>query len=716
MRKVGSPAAAYLESLIRSEPSGPLERERRGLAPVRELLKRLDNPHHGLRCVHIAGSKGKGSTALLMEAGMQALGFRTGTYTSPHLERWTERFRLGGSPISEHLLDHTLERIRPHVEGQTRKCPDLAPSFFDVLSAAAFLIFRDARVDRAILETGLGGRLDATNVALPDVTCITSIEREHTARLGTQIPRIAREKAGILKEGVPLVMGRVPAAAERVIRARAGRKGAEVFGIDTEIGAICTQREGGCLLEMPVGEAERMRVRLHHPALFMAHNAALALACLDRLGLLASAEARDRAARALAGAHIPGRGEVLRRSPWVVVDGAHTSESVSALASLLDSLTHDAMDLVVSLGADKAPAEVLPLLLERARRVYATSAESTRSRPAEALAVDLRRLAPGLEVRAVAEPSDALREALGPLAASDLLCITGSMYLAGAARRILEDDPAAAPCTAGEGASTIVSSRTSQDLSSMNRIDLAGRFAVVTGAAHGIGYAVTERLLATGATVALWDRDPAQLAESEVALGSGGRVLAVEVDVTDAAAVDAAAQRTLDAFGQIDILVNNAGIAGPSLKSWEYPLDEWQRVMDIDLNGVFFCCRSAVPHMRERNYGRIVNVASIAGKEGNPNAAPYSAAKAGVIALTKSIAKETADLDIAVNCITPAAARTRIFDQISQEHIDYMLSKIPRGRFVKVEEIAAMVAWLVSEENSFTTGGVFDLSGGRATY
>lgn len=250
----------------------------------------------------------------------------------------------------------------------------------------------------------------------------------------------------------------------------------------------------------------------------------------------------------------------------------------------------------------------------------------------------------------------------------------------------------------------------------MNRIDLEGRFAVVTGGAQGIGLAVTERLLGSGAAVALWDRDPAQLVESEAALRSAGRTLAVEVDVTDAAAVDAAAQRTVDAFGKIDILVNNAGIAGPSLKSWEYPLDEWQRVMDIDLNGVFYCCRSVVPRMRERNYGRIVNVASIAGKEGNPNAAPYSAAKAGVIALTKSIAKETADLDIAVNCITPAAARTRIFDQISQEHIDYMLSKIPRGRFVKVEEIAAMVAWLVSEENSFTTGGVFDLSGGRATY
>jgi len=172
----------------------------------------------------------------------------------------------------------------------------------------------------------------------------------------------------------------------------------------------------------------------------------------------------------------------------------------------------------------------------------------------------------------------------------------------------------------------------------------------------------------------------------------------------------------LDSLGGIDILVNNAGIAGLTMPSWEYPLDEWRRVVDLDLNAVYYCCRAVMPLMRQQNYGRVVNVASIAGKEGNPNAVAYSAAKAGVIALTKSIAKETADKDIAVNCITPAAAKTRIFDQMSQEHIDYMLSKIPRGRFLRVEEVAAMVAWLVSEENSFTTGAVFDLSGGRATY
>ena len=190
----------------------------------------------------------------------------------------------------------------------------------------------------------------------------------------------------------------------------------------------------------------------------------------------------------------------------------------------------------------------------------------------------------------------------------------------------------------------------------------------------------------------------------------------VAADVSDAAAVEAATGATIDALGGIDILVANAGIAGPNLKVWEYPVEAWQQVIDINLTGVFNCCRAVVPHMIRQNYGRIVNTASIAGKEGNPNASAYSASKAGVIALTKSLGKELAGHDIAVNCITPAAAQTKILEQCTQAHIDYMLSKIPRGRFVTVDEIAAMVAWLVSKENSFTTGAVFDLSGGRATY
>ena len=250
----------------------------------------------------------------------------------------------------------------------------------------------------------------------------------------------------------------------------------------------------------------------------------------------------------------------------------------------------------------------------------------------------------------------------------------------------------------------------------MNAIDLKGRNAVVTGGAQGIGRAIAERLLASGAAVALWDRDAALLAETARELAGRGEVSSTIVDVTDAEAVAGAFAAAVERHGAVDVMVNNAGIAGPTVPSWEYPLDEWRAVVDVDLNGVYYCCRAALPHMRERGYGRIVNVASIAGKEGNPNAAAYSAAKAGVVALTKSLAKETADRNIAVNCVTPAAARTRIFDQISQAHIDYMLSKIPRGRFLALDEAAAMVAWMASEENSFTTGAVFDLSGGRATY
>ncbi len=250
----------------------------------------------------------------------------------------------------------------------------------------------------------------------------------------------------------------------------------------------------------------------------------------------------------------------------------------------------------------------------------------------------------------------------------------------------------------------------------MNQIDLQDRVAVVTGGAQGIGRAVAERFLASGATVALWDQDIALAEQTAEQLSSSGTVMALSCDVADLATVEAATAATCERFGRIDILINNAGIAGPSAKLWEYELADWQAVIDIDLTGVFYCCRAVIPGMIAQNYGRIVNVSSVAGKEGNPNAAPYSAAKAGVIALTRSLSKEVAEYDIAVNSITPATAGTRILEQISQEQIDYMLTRIPRGRLLKVEEAAAMVAWMVSAENSFTTGAAFDLSGGRTTY
>ena len=250
----------------------------------------------------------------------------------------------------------------------------------------------------------------------------------------------------------------------------------------------------------------------------------------------------------------------------------------------------------------------------------------------------------------------------------------------------------------------------------MNVYDLQGRTAVVTGAARGIGRAIADRLLASDANVMLWDVDAAALETARAGLGSEDRLDCATADVTDPDAVEAARARTVERFGGVDILVNNAGISGPTVKTWEYALEDWNRVVGIDLTGPFICCKVVVPGMMERGYGRIVNIASIAGKEGNPNAPAYSAAKAGVIGFTKSLAKEVVGAGVLVNCVTPAAIRTDIFDQISEEHVQYMLSKIPMGRLGKTEEAGHLVAWLCSEDCSFSTGAVFDLSGGRATY
>ncbi|WP_250468284.1 SDR family NAD(P)-dependent oxidoreductase [Caballeronia sp. GAFFF2] len=248
-----------------------------------------------------------------------------------------------------------------------------------------------------------------------------------------------------------------------------------------------------------------------------------------------------------------------------------------------------------------------------------------------------------------------------------------------------------------------------------NAIDLRGRVAVVTGGAQGIGFAVGRRLLASGARLAIWDINPAGMDEAREQLGEHD-VHFERVDIADYASVQAAVAGTLKAAGRIDILINNAAIVGPNATLIEYPIDIWKQVMDIDVNGTFHCCRAVAPVMIDQNYGRIVNLSSVAGKEGNPNAAAYSSAKAAVIAMTKSLGKELASHNIAVNCVTPAVARTPGAMEQSPEHIRYMLGKIPRGRFLELDEAAAMIAWLASEENSFTTGAVFDLSGGRATY
>ena len=249
----------------------------------------------------------------------------------------------------------------------------------------------------------------------------------------------------------------------------------------------------------------------------------------------------------------------------------------------------------------------------------------------------------------------------------------------------------------------------------MNNFDFKNRVAIITGGAQGFGLAISKRIIQSEGKVVIWDIDESAI---ETALNeiSSENLSFKKVDVTNFVEIEKALLETENELGKIDIFVNNAGITGMNAKVWDYPLDEWKKVIELDLNSTFYCCKAVVPHMIKNNYGRIVNIASIAGKEGNPNASAYSTAKAGVIGLTKSLGKELADKNIAVNCVTPAAAKTRIFDQMTQEHIDYMLSKIPRNRFAKVDELASLVCWLSCEENSFTTSAVFDLSGGRATY
>ena len=249
----------------------------------------------------------------------------------------------------------------------------------------------------------------------------------------------------------------------------------------------------------------------------------------------------------------------------------------------------------------------------------------------------------------------------------------------------------------------------------MNKYNFSERVAIVTGGAQGFGLAITKKIIQSGGKVVIWDIDNDAIEKAKKEINSDNFSVQL-VDVTNFRAIETAVKELENKFGKIDIFVNNAGITGMNAKVWEYPLDEWKKVIELDLNSTFYCCKAIVPHMLKNNYGRIINIASIAGKEGNPNASAYSTAKAGVIGLTKSLGKELADKNIAVNCVTPAAAKTRIFDQMTDEHINYMLSKIPRNRFAKIEELASLVCWLVSDENSFSTAGVFDLSGGRATY
>jgi dihydrofolate synthase/folylpolyglutamate synthase len=430
-------AAAWLEGLINVERLPDLPYRRLGLEPIRGLLARLGNPQDGLSIVHIAGSKGKGSTALLAESLLGALGERVGTFTSPHLERWTERFRIDGREVDGERLADAIARLRPHVDALRAADPVQAPTFFDATTAAGLLLFSDAGLDRVILEVGLGGRLDSTNVVDPAVTCITTIELEHTDKLGATVAAIATEKAGIVKPGRPLLLGAMPAEAEAVMHARAQRLGAPVaqFGRDFDAVVRSPATLDGLSLALRDGtfavDAMLPVLGAHHAA-----NAALALACVRRLVACDDATLADAVARSFASVRLPGRVELVGRAPWLVVDAAHTAASATALTRALACVPRAAVHLVLSVSAGKDLPAILAALLPLADCVTLTRAEPTRSLAPDEIATAARAIAPGSALRVVPNPHLALRAARESATGADLVIATGSVYLAGIARRI----------------------------------------------------------------------------------------------------------------------------------------------------------------------------------------------------------------------------------------------------------------------------------------
>jgi len=430
-------AEAWLEGLINLERERAPRRARLSLAPIRALLDRLGAPERGLSVLHVAGSKGKGSTALFAESVLRAAGARVGTFTSPHLERWTERFRIDGEEVAPERLAAAVETLRPHAEALRAAGGETVPSFFDAITAAALLIFRELRVDHAVLEVGLGGRLDSTNAVMPAVCAITSIELEHTDLLGDTLAAIASEKAGILKPGVPAVCGALPDEALAVVEQRAAELGCPLARVGREIELdVEVVAPDTTLLRYREGEL-RFEAELHTPGVHQAANAALAVAAVRRALASTSADRIAVAAReGLAAAVLPARVEILSRAPWIVVDAAHTGASARALAAVLARIARP-VDFVLSVSAGKDTAAILAALLPLARSLTLTRAEPVRSLDPREIAEAARAVQPDVELRVVPNPHLALRAAREALAPDALLCATGSIYLAGIARRVL---------------------------------------------------------------------------------------------------------------------------------------------------------------------------------------------------------------------------------------------------------------------------------------
>jgi dihydrofolate synthase/folylpolyglutamate synthase len=432
-------AAAWLRGLIDVEKRPEWPYRRFSLDPIRALLARLGHPELRVPALHIAGSKGKGSTALLAEAILCGAGRRVGTFTSPHLERWTERFRVCGAEVEGERLARAVEAVRPHVESLRGEDPAAAPTFFDATTAVAFELFRSAGVDCAILEVGLGGRLDSTNACAPAVTCVTSIELEHTDRLGGTLGEIAGEKAGILKTRVPAVVGALPEPALEVVLRRAAEVGARVARFGRDFGSERVDEDlDGSWIRVWDGPLEA-KLRLPLLGAPCAHNAALATACARRLlgDAFPTGALAEVLAASLARVALPARIEVVSRRPFAIVDAAHTAASARALADALAALPRARLHLVLSVSAGKDLDAILAALLPHCDALTATRAEPTRSLAPAEVAAAVRALAPGLSLRVVPNPQLALRAAHAELAPEDCLCAAGSVYLAGIARRVL---------------------------------------------------------------------------------------------------------------------------------------------------------------------------------------------------------------------------------------------------------------------------------------
>jgi dihydrofolate synthase/folylpolyglutamate synthase len=432
-------AGAWLEGLINFERRPGFDYARLGLEPIRRLLAALDHPERALSIVHVAGSKGKGSTCLLAEAVLLAAGERVGTFTSPHLERWTERFRIDGREVEGERLAAAVERVRPHVEAQRASHPDEPPTFFDATTAVALVLFAEAKVSRVLLEVGLGGRLDSTNAVVPEVTCITSIELEHTDKLGDSLAAIASEKAGIMKPGVPCVVGRLPGEAMEVVEKRGAELGAPLLrlGREFEVREGAPAKEGQQSIALRFSDGFEIEAVLPVIGTHQRDNAALAIAAIRSLNAHSNAALAEGASRGLARARLPGRLEVMERRPWVLVDAAHTLASALSLAAVIESLEARRVELLLSVSADKELAGILGVLLPLADRVWLTRADPIRSLDPAALAERVSALFPALDARVIEDPTEAATAARDGLESDAALVCAGSVYLAGVARRAL---------------------------------------------------------------------------------------------------------------------------------------------------------------------------------------------------------------------------------------------------------------------------------------